>query len=128
MIARARIVRALTCLLALVAATPSFALDPTRNIRDFQHTSWSVVDGAPADVWALAQTTDGFLWLGTGSGLFRFDGVRFERFHPTSGPELDKTNIDSLLATSSGSLLVGYRSGTIAILKSGATKIFPRVE
>jgi hypothetical protein len=36
-----------------------------RTIGQFVHTGWSAKDGAPGNVHALAQTTDGFLWLGT---------------------------------------------------------------
>ncbi len=44
------------------------------------HESWTFKHGAPEGVSALAQTADGFLWLGAPAGLFRFDGVRFEPF------------------------------------------------
>src|SRR6202021_3199285 len=50
--------------------------------------SWTVQDGAPEDTNSLAQTTDGFLWLGSSTGLFRFDGTRFERFPPLPGDHL----------------------------------------
>ena len=40
------------------------------------HDSWTFKDGAPADVTCLAQTGDGFLWLGGPNGLFRFDVMR----------------------------------------------------
>jgi hypothetical protein len=40
------------------------------------HDSWTFKEGAPADVACLAQTNDGFLWLGSANGLFRFDGTR----------------------------------------------------
>ncbi len=42
-----------------------------------RHVSWSQHDGGPGPVLALAQTPDGWLWLGTTSGLYRFDGVEF---------------------------------------------------
>ncbi len=40
------------------------------------------------EVLALAQTTDGYLWLGTDTGLVRFDGIRFESFQSFSGQRL----------------------------------------
>ncbi len=42
------------------------ALPPSRTIKQFDHTSWTVRQGAPSGIVALAQTTDGYLWLGTG--------------------------------------------------------------
>jgi hypothetical protein len=47
----------------------------------------------PVMFHALAQTTDGFLWLGTAQGLYRFDGVSFERYEP-----FQSSNITALLA------------------------------
>src|SRR5262245_34635142 len=63
---------------------------------------WGVQDGAPDEVVSLAQTGDGYLWLGTASGLYRFDGERFERFRPLSGPDLLSANVVEVLASPSG--------------------------
>jgi ligand-binding sensor domain-containing protein len=60
---------------------------------------------------SLAQTTDGFLWLGGPSGLFRFDGTRFERFHALSGDQLLSTDVYAVSAVPSGGLWVGYAFG-----------------
>src|SRR6266850_7969229 len=53
--------------------------DRALTIAQYIHTAWKAQDGAPADAWSLAQTADGWLWLGTSTGLYRFDGIRFER-------------------------------------------------
>jgi signal transduction histidine kinase/ligand-binding sensor domain-containing protein len=106
-------------------STPAFALDPARNIRDFQHTAWSGADGAPSDVWSLAQTTDGYLWLGTGSGLYRFDGVRFERFQAANSRGPAESDIGGLLAARDGTLWIGYRTGDVAVLRNGKIDFFP---
>ena len=42
-----------------------------------RHTAFRARDGAPGDIKAMAETPDGFIWLGTPSGLFRYDGFRF---------------------------------------------------
>lgn len=55
---------------------------PPSGIAQMNHRAWVIQDGAPADIWAMVQGKDGFVWLGTGSGLFRFDGVQFERYAP----------------------------------------------
>src|ERR1700722_11595571 len=68
----------------LAGARPAAALPPNLSMPQIQHTAWTAKQGAPADIWALAQSPDGFLLLGTGSGLYRFDGVTFERVVPTN--------------------------------------------
>ncbi len=55
------------------------------------HQLWTFKEGAPESVEALAQTADGYLWLGTPSGLYRFDGLRFELFRPAFGDPLLST-------------------------------------
>jgi len=76
-IAAAMLGSCITCLLFLQGAV--HALDPNKRITQYSHTSWRVQDGsAPAGMFAVAQTSDGFLWLSAYShGIYRFDGVRF---------------------------------------------------
>jgi PAS domain S-box-containing protein len=90
-----------------------------RTIGQFVHTSWSAKDGAPGDVYALAQTTDGFLWLGTRQGLYRFDGITFERYEPQSGPAFPSSNIMSLLALPNGDLWIGFVDDGVSRLRDG---------
>src|SRR5690349_1065896 len=52
------------------------------SLAQLDHKAWTIRDGAPPNVTALAQSADGVLWVGTLSGLYRFDGVRFEEFEP----------------------------------------------
>jgi ligand-binding sensor domain-containing protein len=83
------------------------------------HDSWTFKDGAPADVVCLAQTNDGFLWLGSPAGLFRFDGTRFESFRSSFGDRLLSTVLYSLFAPPSGGLWVGYTVGGFSFLDKG---------
>src|SRR6201996_8348939 len=83
------------------------------------HDSWTFKDGAPADVACLAQTNDGFLWLGGESGLFRFDGTRFEPFSSPFGDRLLSTNLNVLFAPPSGGLWIGYTRGGFSFLNGG---------
>jgi ligand-binding sensor domain-containing protein len=90
-----------------------------RTIGQFVHTAWSAKEGAPGNVYALAQTTDGFLWLGTMQGLYRFDGVSFERYEPRSGPAFQSSNVTALLALPNGDLWIGYRDKGVSRLRNG---------
>jgi len=97
----------------------AFALDPQKSITQFIHTSWTEQQGAPDDIRALAQTNDGYLWLGTTSGLFHFDGVRFARFEPRPGEEFPALRVRTLLATRDGALWIVFASGTVSRLLKG---------
>ena len=59
-------------------------------------------------IQALAQTKDGYLWLGTPGGLYRFDGVTFEHYSPEAGTKSANSDVTSLLALSDGDLWVGF--------------------
>jgi len=89
-----------------------FALNPSLDISQYAHTSWTVRDGfSLGNVYAMAQTPDGYLWLGSEFGLFRFDGVSFVRWQPPDGEQLPARNIYSLVAARDGTLWIGTFAG-----------------
>src|SRR5271156_4938594 len=106
-------------LAAYATATLAFALDPQRAITQFVHTSWTEKDGAPNNVRALAQTKDGYLWIGTTAGLFRFDGVRFTAFEAPPGEALPATRVRGLLATLDGAIWIVWLAGAVSRLQNG---------
>jgi ligand-binding sensor domain-containing protein len=88
------------------------ALNPSLDISQYAHTTWTVQDDAlKGAIRSIAQTPDGYLWLGTEFGLVRFDGVRFVSWTPPSGQSLPSTNIQSLLAGRDGTLWIGTVEG-----------------
>jgi signal transduction histidine kinase/ligand-binding sensor domain-containing protein len=90
------------------------------SAAQYQHTAWLAKDGAPAPIRALAQTDDGYLWLGTEEGLYRFDGQTFELVPTPGGPAKVKPYVGSLLAEPGGGLWVGFRrGGGLGHLKDG---------
>src|SRR2546426_1973696 len=89
---------------------------PGPTLTQLDHKAWTIRDGAPPNVLALAQSADGVLWIGTQSGLYRFDGVRFEESGPPAGQSLPSQFITALLAVPDGSMWIGYvRSGASII-------------
>jgi len=104
--------------LALLCGPASAGLDPTL-LTDLHHDVWTSKEGAPIDASALAQTPDGWIWLATPNGLYRFDGVRFERFQPRQGEGLLEVRIASLFAAPDGALWVGYGGGGASVLRQG---------
>ncbi|MDP9194850.1 MAG: histidine kinase [Acidobacteriota bacterium] len=103
--------RALFCCALVIAARASFALDPSLAISQYGHTAWRVRDGHfPGTVTSIAQTRDGYLWVGTDGGLLRYDGVRFELWVPPGAVE-SPSRVVALLGASDGSLWIGTSSG-----------------
>jgi hypothetical protein len=99
-------------LLALFVAPPLQAVNPNLFLDQYLHTSWTQKEGtALPPIQALAQTADGYLWLGTSKGLMRFDGMRFTDWSPASGPPLPSPNIGWLRPASTGGLWVGTTAG-----------------
>ncbi len=107
------------CLILALACSCSAALDSNRTIAQFAHTAWGPKDGAPGVVSALAQSTDGYLWLGSPEGLYRFDGLVFEHYQPQSGGSFPAQAVYSLLALPNGDLWIGFSSGAISLLRNG---------
>ena len=66
-----------------VLCPSAFALNPSVDINQYAHTAWTIRDGFfPGTIQTIAQTPDGYLWLGTEFGLFRFDGVQKVLWNP----------------------------------------------
>src|SRR5438874_12075431 len=111
-----------TLLMAVTFSASIHALDPQKLISQFTHTSWSAKDGVPGPVRAIAQTPDGYLWLGTEAGLYRFDGLHFVAWEPSFGEQTLGSSVWSLCTSRDGSLWIGFSSGGISQLRSGHLK------
>ena len=110
-ISRAHRWRGFFCGAVLLAASNVFALDPHKGLTQYSRTVWTQQQGLPQDtVRTIAQTADGYLWVGTDEGLARFDGYEFTTFRKGSG-DLPSNSITALAATSDGALWIGTPSG-----------------
>ena len=83
------------------------------------HRSWTAEQGAPSDVWAITQGPEGLLWLGTGNGLFRFDGIAFESLKDALGIETPSSNVVALGTAPDGAIWAGYYYGGVSVLEKG---------
>ena len=92
----------------LLAVSAVSAVDLRNVLTGYTFTSWSRKDGLVGPVWAITQDPNGFLWLGTDSGLTRFDGVRFVTWEGLGGQPLPRLPIRALFTSSRGSLWVGF--------------------
>jgi len=68
-------------LMFLLGSPPVLALDPALDISQYARITWRARNGfSVGSIFAMAQTPDGYLWLGSEFVLFRFDGI-----HSTPG-------------------------------------------
>jgi signal transduction histidine kinase/ligand-binding sensor domain-containing protein len=114
----------LVSIISLLVPPSGYSLDRDRTIPQLHYSFWSEKDGAPSQISALAQTEDGYLWIGSARGLFRFDGVKFEEFKPQPGVELPSHSIYSLMATPDGGLWVAFEPNGLGFIKNGTITVF----
>ena len=107
----------------LLVCASAFALDPSLDVSQYAHTAWKVRDGfAKGEVFLIAQTPDGYLWLGTEFGLLRFDGVRAVPWQPPGGEQLPSNFISGLLVARDGTLWIGTLKGLVSWRDSKLTQ------
>ena len=102
-----------------MGATSTNAVDPEAG-DDYIVDVWDTDRGLPnSTVMSIAQTPDGYLWVGTMlGGLARFDGVRFTTFAPANTPNLPSIEINNLQVDARGTLWIGTAEGAL-ISRSG---------
>lgn len=110
-----------------VAAPARCAGEPPFWRTNLSHKAWTKHDGAPSDPIAMVQDATGMLWFGASDGLFRFDGVRFERVDNVGGHKLLSPNVRAL-ALSGAALWVGYAHGGISVFERGAARHYGEAE
>ncbi len=110
-------------LLALAAAVPARALDPDKRLAEYVHNLWDARNGLSGEVTSIAQTKDGYLWLGTGSGLARFNGIEFTLFNKSNTSAFAHNEVRGLLADRDGNLWIRTwdfdRSGELIRYRDG---------
>src|ERR1700761_5943754 len=96
----------------LLAATSAYALNPELDVSQYAHTAWKIRDGfAKGSILSIAQTSDGYLWLGTAFGLYRFDGVRNVPWEPQPNQHPPSSVIVKLVGARDGTLWIGTFNG-----------------
>ena len=120
--------RATFCLALLLASSAgAFALDPSLDVSQYAHTAWKIREGfTKGTIFSMAQTPDGYLWLGTEFGLVRFDGVQSIPWQPPAGEQLPSNWINVLLVARDGTLWIGTEKG-LASWKDGKLTEYPEV-
>ena len=121
----ARALVALGTLYVLLWCPEAPALNPTLDVSQYAHTAWTYRNGfMQGAVNAIAQTSDGYLWLGTQSGVVRFDGVRAVPLPLRPGQQLPSTSVATLLAARDGTVWIGTLDGLVS-WKNGQLTAYP---
>ncbi|MGC4071931.1 MAG: two-component regulator propeller domain-containing protein [Nibricoccus sp.] len=95
-------------------------MDPNRPVNQFAASGWDVSSGLPQNsVQVIKQTSDGYLWVGTGDGLARFDGAAFTVFTHANTPALISDTITSLYEAPDGRLWIGTDGGGTIYYEKG---------
>ena len=121
----ARALVALGALCVLLWCPDAPALNPSLDVSQYAHTAWTYRNGfMQGAVNAIAQTPDGYLWLGTQSGVVRFDGVRAVPLPLRPGQQLPSTSAGTLLAARDGTVWIGTLDGLMS-WKNGQLTAYP---
>ena len=114
-------------LLGCINSTASETAPP--DALAYSRRVWRSADGLPEDfAQSLAQTQDGYLWIGTSGGLARFDGVSFVVFNRENMSAFLDDSVYSLLVTKDGTLWAGTEGGGLVRYKDGRFRAFGAAE
>lgn len=104
---------------------PGWALTPSKRISQYVVEHWHLKEGLKqGTIQAIAQTPDGYLWLGTRDGVVRFDGVRFRTFRRADTPSIRHNNISDLAVGKDGTLWIGQSEGGVTAWRNGEMRHF----
>ena len=93
---------------------PARALDPSLDITQYAHLAWTFRNGfSNRAVYAIAQT-DGYLWLGTSSGVVRYDGARLTPLPLRPGQKLPNAAAGALHPAREGTVWIGTLDGLVS--------------
>jgi signal transduction histidine kinase/ligand-binding sensor domain-containing protein len=115
------VVMALTVGVCFPTLSRAQAADAFSALVNHMHRSWTMADGLPGMVESIAQTPDGYLWLGTQHGIVRFDGERMTIFNSGAEFGLKTERITALLVDHRGNLWAGTYGGGLAQIVRGRT-------
>src|SRR4030095_4061649 len=109
-----------TSLAVVCFVSQTRALDPNRKMSEYIRNRWDAQQGFPGGpVYAITQTPDGYLWLGTEKGLVRFDGLNFKLFNQTNSRELPTAPVMGLLTDAEGNLWIRPQSRNLLRYRDG---------
>jgi len=106
----------------MLCSATAYGLDPNRRLTQYVHTVWQTEQGLPQAIDSIGQTKDGYLWLGTYTGLVRFDGVHFTTIEGANRILLENVWIRSVVEDSQGRLWLGTNGAGLIQLQTGGVR------
>ena len=105
--------------------TNNIAVNFTGNDEGYAAVLYDNTNGLPAaEANAIAETSEGFIWIGSYSGLIRYDGNTFERIDSTTGI----TSVVRLFVDSKDRLWIGTNDNGVAVMVQGESTLYNRAE
>ena len=115
-------------LILLAWCGTAFALNPSLDVNQYAHKAWTIREGFfKGSVDAVAQTPDGYLWLGTEFGLLRFDGVRAVPWQPPTGQHLPGERYSKPCSSRAMGVFGLARTNGLASWKDGKLTQYPEL-
>ena len=109
----------------LAAYGSAFAAGASESeVRDFHHTAWTSENGVGA-VFDIQQAPDGYLWLMTSQGVFRYSGVSFQSVDEVTNGAVHNSELISFFLSSNGGVWLTTRSAGLLLWKDGKVTTFP---
>ena len=127
----------LVLLCAPAPAAPLALADPPavsasrqeKPISAFYRETWTTRQGLPHNqINAIAQTPDGYLWLGTWEGLVRYNGLEFQQYARRNTPALKDNGVRSLRASVDGAVVIGTSRGGVTVKRGDRWRTWTRAD
>jgi signal transduction histidine kinase/ligand-binding sensor domain-containing protein len=94
------------------------------RVKKFHHRMW-ISDNGIGAVFDIQQASNGYLWLTTSTGVFRFDGVRFQSVEEVTNGAVQNSEIHSAFLSSSGGVWLKTRAAGLLFWKDERLSVFP---
>src|ERR1700743_473238 len=83
------------------------AASPDQALSQYVYDSWGIEKGFPNEtITSIAQTSDGYLWIGTDKSLIRFDGLNFQKYPQAIPASFPINAVQSLVSDDKGNLWI----------------------
>jgi hypothetical protein len=110
------------CLLLLASGGGASAQQPRERLGGWRDQTVSPAETVPQSIDGLAQTRDGFIWIASAGGLFRYDGASISRVEIAGANLAWSDAVTTLLPLANGDLLAGHLWGGLSIVHAGRAR------